>query len=65
MAKLAALPRQSEWEACVAQFQKTGTDASADDKWRLLERIYEIDESNTSNAIEGYVKTTDKYNRRG
>jgi len=43
MAKLAALPRQSEWEAAVSKYQKTSADASAEEKWRLLERIYKMD----------------------
>lgn len=40
MQQLAAKPRQSEWEAYVAQFQQTDADASADEKWQLLDRIY-------------------------
>ena len=43
MAKLATMPRQSEWEAYVAKFQKTSPDASADEKWQLMERIYKLD----------------------
>ena len=56
MAELATLPRQAEWEAYVAKFQKTSTDASADEKWRLLERIYEMDQSKESTPIQGYEK---------
>ena len=44
MAKLAAMPRQSEWEAYVAKFQKTSPEASADEKWQLMERIYKLGE---------------------
>lgn len=43
MAKLATLPRQKEWEAFVSRFQKTDVNASAKDKWRLMERIYKMD----------------------
>lgn len=43
MAKLAAMPRQSEWEAYVSKFQKTSADASADEKWKMMERIYKLD----------------------
>ncbi|MBN2164806.1 MAG: L-rhamnose mutarotase [Marinilabiliaceae bacterium] len=43
MAKLAQMPRQSEWEAYVSQFQNTSKDASADEKWQLMERIYKMD----------------------
>lgn len=42
MAALAAKPRQAEWEAFVAQFQQTAATNSADQKWQLLERIYEL-----------------------
>jgi L-rhamnose mutarotase len=44
MAKLATKPRQSEWEAAMARFQRTSSDASADEKWKPLERIYKLGE---------------------
>lgn len=44
MAELATKPRQSEWEAYVSKFQRTSADASADEKWQLLERIYKLGE---------------------
>ena len=40
MAKLATLPRQSEWEAYVSQFQGAKADARSDEKWQLMERIF-------------------------
>lgn len=43
MARLAAKPRQSEWERYVSKFQRTSPDASADQKWRTIERIYKLD----------------------
>ena len=43
MAELARKPRQSEWEAYVSKFQKTTSDASADEKWQVIERIYKLD----------------------
>ena len=43
MAELASKPRQSEWEAYVSRFQQTAADASADEKWQLMERIYKMD----------------------
>lgn len=43
MAELANKPRQKEWEAFVSKFQKTSIDATADEKWKLLERIYKMD----------------------
>jgi L-rhamnose mutarotase len=42
MAELAAKPRQSEWEAYVSKFQKTSAQASADEKWQVIERIYKL-----------------------
>lgn len=56
LAKLAALPRQAEWEAHVAKFQKTGTGASADEKWQLVQRIYEMDQQEESTPEQGYRK---------
>jgi L-rhamnose mutarotase len=44
MAELAVKPRQSEWEAHVSRFQKTSPDASANEKWQLIERIYKMEE---------------------
>ena len=44
MAKLATKPRQSEWEAHVSKFQRTSAEASADEKWQLIERIYKLGE---------------------
>jgi L-rhamnose mutarotase len=44
MAELAAKPRQYEWEAYVSKFQKTSAEASADEKWRMMERIYKLGE---------------------
>lgn len=43
MAKLADKPRQREWETYVSKFQKTKEDATADEKWQLMERIYKLD----------------------
>jgi len=42
MAELAKKPRQAEWEASMARFQDTSPDASADEKWQLMERIYKL-----------------------
>jgi L-rhamnose mutarotase len=44
MAELATKPRQSEWEAHMSRFQKTSADASAEEKWQLMERIYKLGE---------------------
>jgi L-rhamnose mutarotase len=45
MAELAGKPRQSEWEAFVSRFQKTTSEARADEKWQLMERIFKLDRS--------------------
>lgn len=44
MAELATKPRQAEWEAYVSRFQQAGSNARADEKWQLMERIYKMDE---------------------
>jgi L-rhamnose mutarotase len=44
MTELAKKPRQKEWETYVSKFQKTSSDASADEKWQLIERIYKLGE---------------------
>ena len=54
MARLASLPRQSEWEATVARCQKTSAGASAGEKWRLAERIYRLDERSECRPEHGY-----------
>jgi L-rhamnose mutarotase len=43
MAELSKKPRQSEWEAHVSRFQRTSSEATADEKWRSLERIYKLE----------------------
>ena len=43
MNELALKPRQAEWEAFVSRFQKTSAEASADEKWQLMERIFKLD----------------------
>lgn len=43
MDELAKKPRQSEWEAYVSRFQKTSENATADEKWQLMERIFKMD----------------------
>lgn len=42
MKELVTKPRQSEWEEYVSRFQKTSADATADEKWQLMERIYKM-----------------------
>jgi L-rhamnose mutarotase len=56
MAKLAKLPRQTEWEATVSKYQQTHSEASANEKWRLLERIYKMDQKHQENPEDGYIE---------
>lgn len=42
MAELALKPRQSEWEANMSQFKDSSAEATADQKWQLMDRIYKI-----------------------
>ncbi|MEM9675194.1 MAG: L-rhamnose mutarotase [Cyclobacteriaceae bacterium] len=57
MTALAAMPRQAEWEAFVAKFQRTDPKSSAREKWKLMERIYELDQQESCSSEEGQVKT--------
>jgi L-rhamnose mutarotase len=43
MTRLAKMPRQSEWEMVVSKYQKTIPGSSANEKWRLIERIYKME----------------------
>ena len=40
MAKLATLPRQEEWEKHVAEFQDCAANATSDQKWQMMERMF-------------------------
>jgi L-rhamnose mutarotase len=44
MAELASKPRQDEWEARMSRFQDTSPEATADQKWQLIERIFKFGE---------------------
>ena len=44
MTDLASKPRQSEWEAYVSRFQRTSADASADEKWQDIKRIFKLED---------------------
>ena len=43
MTELAKKPRQGEWEAYVSRFQQSSAEATADEKWQLMDRIYKLD----------------------
>lgn len=53
---LARHPRQSEWEATASKHQKTSPESSAKEKWRLLERIYKLDQKKECRAEDGYLE---------
>lgn len=40
MRRMAQMPRQAEWEALTARFQKASADATSAEKWQLMERIF-------------------------
>jgi L-rhamnose mutarotase len=40
MARLKTLPRQAEWERHVAAFQQCAANASSDEKWHMMERMF-------------------------
>lgn len=40
MLRLSKLPRQTEWEAYVSQFQGCESNARSDEKWQLMDRIF-------------------------
>lgn len=40
MQKLATLPRQQEWEEYMAMFQQCRADATSDEKWQMMDRIF-------------------------
>ena len=42
MDRLAALPRQAEWEAFVAKFQGCSAEARSDEKWQPMERMFRL-----------------------
>ena len=42
MKKLASLPRQAEWEAYVSQFQQCSAEATSDEKWQMMERMFHL-----------------------
>lgn len=42
MNRLAQLPRQKEWEAFVDRFQKSIPGVPSNEKWQLMEKIFEL-----------------------
>ena len=60
MNRLATLPRQSEWEKAVSKFQKTSSLSSAKEKWKLMERIYKMDQETECDVKDGYLQQIKK-----
>lgn len=40
MERLSTLPRQAEWERYMSELQDTAADATSDEKWQIMERIF-------------------------
>lgn len=47
-ARLATLPRQTEWEAYVARFQGCDPSMTSTQKWHLMEKIFQLDPAATT-----------------
>ncbi|RIJ45742.1 L-rhamnose mutarotase [Maribellus luteus] len=59
MQELAQKPHQAEWEAYVSRFQLTTSEATAGEKWVLMDRIYELNQQQTCLPIDGQPKQID------
>jgi len=44
------------WELHDPKYQKTFSDASAREEWRLVERIYKMDQKQEYKPEQGYVE---------
>lgn len=42
MSRLATLPRQQEWEEYMAMFQQCRADATSNEKWQMMDRIFHL-----------------------
>ncbi|MGN0087741.1 MAG: L-rhamnose mutarotase [Candidatus Limimorpha sp.] len=40
MERLSTLPRQAEWEKYMSELQDAAADATSDEKWQIMERIF-------------------------
>lgn len=56
MSILGTLPKQAEWEQLMSKYQKSSPGASAKEKWKLMERIYKMDQKGEYKAIDGQVE---------
>ena len=63
MSELARKPRQSEWEAHVSRFQISHSEATASEKWHLMDRIYELHQEADHPTETGQMKSTCIYEK--
>ncbi len=56
MEMLAGLPRQPEWEAYMSDFQKTVKGSLEKEKWKLMERVYKMEQDAEYKAVGGQVE---------
>ncbi len=56
MKKLAGLPRQAQWEAEMSKYQKSSPEASASEKWQLIERVFDLNQTDNNMAQAGQLK---------
>lgn len=42
MRRLATLPRQAEWEAFVSRFHGCSSEATSDEKWQMMDRMFHL-----------------------
>lgn len=42
MRRMASMPKQKEWEALTAKFQKASATATSDEKWKPMRRIFRV-----------------------
>ncbi|MDD3788857.1 MAG: L-rhamnose mutarotase [Petrimonas sp.] len=42
MERLAALPRQAEWEAYMDKYQDAGEGKKSNEKWQIMQRIFKL-----------------------
>jgi len=56
MKLLASKPRQAEWESYVSIFQGVSKNATAEEKWQLMDRMYEMDQKECYKAETGQLK---------
>lgn len=42
MTRLASMPRQQEWETFMSRFQDCSAEATADEKWQMMDRMFHL-----------------------